>query len=71
MKRLFYCGSFTFQLLYDIIDKIRKKEELLFEVQNMIDVHAEKLVQREESLRLRALDVKKRGRELLDEVGAY
>ncbi|EMR08142.1 hypothetical protein PNEG_03580 [Pneumocystis murina B123] len=60
-----------FQLIEKVILLRKRKEELLFEVQNMIDVHAEKLIQREESLRLRALDVKKRGRELLDDVGAY
>ncbi|KTW26202.1 hypothetical protein T552_03094 [Pneumocystis carinii B80] len=59
-----------FQLIEKVILLRKRKEELLFEVQNMIDVHAEKLIQREESLRLRALDVKKRGRELLDNVGS-
>ncbi|KAG5518834.1 hypothetical protein PMAC_002364 [Pneumocystis sp. 'macacae'] len=54
------------QLIEKVILLRKRKEELLFQVQNMIDVHAEKLVQREESLRLRALDVKKRGKELLD-----
>ncbi|KAG4304366.1 hypothetical protein PORY_002076 [Pneumocystis oryctolagi] len=60
-----------FQLIEKVILLRRKKEELLFQVQNMINIHAEKLAQREESLRLRALDVKKRGKELLDDVSIY
>ncbi|KTW29632.1 uncharacterized protein T551_02248 [Pneumocystis jirovecii RU7] len=56
------------QLIEKVILLRKRKEELLFQVQNMIDLHAEKLIQREESLRLRALDVKKRGKELLDGV---
>lgn len=60
-----------FQLIEKVILLRKKKEELLFQVQNMIDVHAEKLIQREESLRLRALDVRKRGRELLDEINIH
>ncbi|KAG4302170.1 hypothetical protein PCANB_001388 [Pneumocystis canis] len=57
-----------FQLIEKVIFLRKRKEELLLQVQNMIDIHAEKLIQREENLRLRALDVRKRGKELLDEV---